>query len=311
MRYIQIFLLVLIIIGIGLLFSQSYWVPRLVNYILGAENNQSMVVSDYKNIEYVIDGSRVKLVDGISEKPQALGSASKIVTRYFGNEVKKDLDGDGINDVVFLLTQQRGGSGTFFYVVGALNKGTEYVGSEGLYLGDRIAPQTTESGKGRTIVVNYADRKPGESFSTDPSLGKSLILLLDIKTMQFGEVVKDFEGEADPSRMTLNMKTWNWVRAEYSDGTIITPKVQDKFKLTFENGNRFSASTDCNGIGGEYTTRQSAISFTKMMSTLMYCEGSQEGDFSKILENTTSYHFTSKGELVLELKYDSGVVIFR
>ena len=30
-------------------------------------------------------------------------------------------------------------------------------------------------------------------------------------------VVKDFEGEADSAKMTLGMKTWNWVNTKYSD----------------------------------------------------------------------------------------------
>ena len=31
---VQVFLLVLIVIGVGLLITQSAWVPKLVNYIL-------------------------------------------------------------------------------------------------------------------------------------------------------------------------------------------------------------------------------------------------------------------------------------
>jgi hypothetical protein len=45
--------------------------------------------------------------------------------------------------------------------------------------------------------------------------------------------------------------------------------------------------------------------------TKMYCEGSQESVFTGLLENTHSYHFTSKGELIFNLKFDSGSVIFR
>ena len=48
-----------------------------------------------------------------------------------------------------------------------------------------------------------------------------------------------------------------------------------------------------------------------MMSTLMFCEGSQEEEFTHILTNTSGYLFTSRGELILELKFDSGTVTFR
>ncbi|MEI6304792.1 MAG: hypothetical protein WCP09_02110 [Candidatus Taylorbacteria bacterium] len=147
----------------------------------------------------MIDGRLIALKNGLSSISIASGSASKITTQYFGNEVTHDFDGDGRLDTAFILTQNTGGSGTFYYVVAALNKVNGYIGSHGLLLGDRIAPQTTEMSQNKNtpnvIVVNYADRKPGESFTTQPSQGKSLWLLLDPKIMQFGEVAQNFEGE--------------------------------------------------------------------------------------------------------------------
>jgi hypothetical protein len=84
------------------------------------QENQRFVAKDHKNAEYVIDGRSVKLEEGISEVISGPGSASKIITRYFGNEVYKDLNDDGREDIVFLLTQETGGSGIFFYVAAAL-----------------------------------------------------------------------------------------------------------------------------------------------------------------------------------------------
>ena len=84
--------------------------------------------TEYRNAEYMIEGQRIKLADGLAEAETSPGSASRIVTRYFGNELKTDLNDDGREDVVFLLTQQRGGSGTFFYAVAALNTEAGYRG---------------------------------------------------------------------------------------------------------------------------------------------------------------------------------------
>lgn len=289
----------------------------LLTYFAYNRNTKTVVqkTNDPKNISYRIVGENVKLENGKASSPAAPGSASQIVTEYFGNEVNYDFDKDGRIDTAFILTQNSGGSGVFYFLVYALNKEGGYVGSEGLYIGDRIAPQTTELSQDPTregmVIVNYADRNPGESFAVPPSLGKSLWAKLDLNTMQPGEVVQNFEGEADPKKMSLNMKTWTWVRTQMNDGAVVTPKASDKFKLTFKDDKTFSASTDCNGVGGEYGVKGNSITFTKMMSTLMYCEGSQEAVFSGYLENTTSFLFTSKGELVLELKYDSGSVIFK
>lgn len=260
------------------------------------EQKQPYAARDPKGAEYIIQGERVRLSGNV---------------RYFGNDLKTDLDGDGVEDVVFLITQEPGGSGTFYYVVAALNTKRGYVGSEALMLGDRIAPQTIEKGRGKIVVVNYADRALGEPFTTPPSVGKSIWLLLDPASMQFGEVAQDFEGEADPSRMTLGMKKWVWTSALYNDGREIIPKRAGAFTLVFGIGGRFSATTDCNHMGGNYVTNAKKISFSEMVSTEMYCEGSQESEFATLLENTQSYHFTSKGELILDLKFDSGSVIFR
>jgi hypothetical protein len=145
-------------------------------------------INDYKDAEYVIEGMPVKLSGGKAETEAAPGSASKIVTKYFGNSVATDLDGDSRDDVVFLITQNSGGSGTFYYAVAARNTPNGYVGSEAFLLGDRIAPQSSEVGEGRSVIVNYAVRAEGEPFTTQPSIGKSVQLILDTGTMKLREV---------------------------------------------------------------------------------------------------------------------------
>ena len=241
------------------------------------------------NATYKINGQNVLLKNGLSVTEVAPGSGSKIITRYFGNEVKHDFDGDGREDSAFLVTQETGGSGIFYYIVARLNTVHGYIGSEGVFLGDRISPQTTEMGKGNIVVVNYAERAKGESFSVQPSVGKSRWLLLDTKTMQFGEVAQNFEGEADPAQMTLEMKTWDWINTTYGDGTQIRPHSLKKFTLLFKKDSTFSLGTDCNRGGGEYVMNGSKISFEKMITTMMYCDGSQESDFTKMLCEVSSY----------------------
>ncbi len=137
---------------------------------------------DYKNATYLIEGFSVTLIDGFFEIEAAPGSDSKIITRYFGNEAIGDLNGDGRDDVAFLLTQTSGGSGTFFYVVAALRNASGFEGTNAAFLGDRIAPQTTKIEKG-IITVNYADRTPGEPFTTQPSLGVSRLFKIENNTL--------------------------------------------------------------------------------------------------------------------------------
>jgi hypothetical protein len=128
----------------------------------------------HKETTYLVDGEQVTL-------------------QYFGNKATYDFDGDGRLDTVAIFTQNTGGSGTFYYVAATLNTAQGYVGSQAFFLGDRIAPQTTEISQSPAapgvVIVNFADRKPSESFVTPPSVGKTVWLKFDIKAMKFEETM--------------------------------------------------------------------------------------------------------------------------
>ncbi len=152
---------------------------------------------DYKNATYTIEGKEVKLIDGVSETPATSDSASVVTTKYFGNELVADLDGDGREDVAFIVTQDSGGSGTFFYGVVALNTPQGYVGSEGYLLGDRIAPQNTNLSSDEihrhVVIFNYAERLPGEPMTARPSVAKSVYVKIDPDTMRWAIVLSPDE----------------------------------------------------------------------------------------------------------------------
>ncbi len=167
---------------------------------VGLFGKERSAVADYKNIAYKIEAVNVQLLNGAAETEAAPGSASKVETKYFGNDLVTDLNSDGRDDIVFLLTQSTGGSGVFYYVVAALNLESGYVGSDGYFLGDRIAPQTINVSPNprhvNVIVANYADRSPGEPMIDRPSIGKSAYLKLDPEHMMWAIVEPDFEGES-------------------------------------------------------------------------------------------------------------------
>ncbi len=158
-----------------------------------SDNVAIQEVQDYKNTSYVIDGEQVTLKNGFAEVEVAPGSASKKVTRYWGGDFHKDLNADGRQDVVFMVTQDSGGSGLFYYVVAAINYPEGYRGSASFFLGDRIAPKNIELGDEATILVNFAERNPGESFAVAPSSARSIWLYFDPGAMEFGEIAPDFD----------------------------------------------------------------------------------------------------------------------
>ncbi len=119
-----------------------------------------------KNSSYSIDEQKVSLHNGIYVTATTSSSTSKF--QYFGNELRVDLDEDNTEDSAFLLTSESSGTGRFYYVVVALNANDGYVGINGILIGDRIIPQSTEY-KNNEIVVTYLDRQQDEPMSKKPS----------------------------------------------------------------------------------------------------------------------------------------------
>lgn len=158
------------------------------------------IQTGHKNASYTIEGQSVTIVDGVSQIMVTPGSAVMVITEYFGNELRTDLDGDDDEDIVFLITQNPGGSGTFYYAVAALNTPAGYVGSDGFRLGDRIAPQSidesTQSNHKNVVVVNFADREAGDTMVVPPSVNKSVYLKMDTATRRWTMVEPNFEGDS-------------------------------------------------------------------------------------------------------------------
>lgn len=125
-----------------------------------------------KNTSYDIEGELISLQNGIASPLNSNASSTLKTVTYFGNELRVDVNQDGKEDTALLLTTTTSGTGTFYYLVVALNKDGGYVGTNGVFLGDRIAPQTTEF-RNNEIVVNYAERKPSEPMTARPSIGVS------------------------------------------------------------------------------------------------------------------------------------------
>ena len=166
--YVFIVVAVIACLAVGVYFVQRFRTARL-----SVSPSQSEEIAfDPLNATYLIDGTPVKLTDGKSEEAVAPGSAEMITTQIFGQPVYGDINGDGKNDAAIFLVQDGGGSGTFYYVVTALGSDHGAIGTNAIFLGDRVAPDTMQVANG-IITANYADRKTGDPMSTQPSIGVS------------------------------------------------------------------------------------------------------------------------------------------
>jgi len=119
------------------------------------------IAFDPLNATYVIENRPVALFEGKSSDGTAM---------VFGQPVTGDLNGDGKPDAALVLVTNPGGSGTFYYVVVAINATNGPQGTNGILLGDRIAPQDISIKDGE-VIVDYADRKPSDPMSAPPSIG--------------------------------------------------------------------------------------------------------------------------------------------
>jgi len=166
-------LVILVIIGIGAYFFMSQNTEETET---SQQPQTQEATFDGRNASFTVDDKSVTLANGVSETPIE-DSSAKITTRYFGNEARGDLNYDGKDDVSFLVTQDTGGSGTFYYAVVAYTTKSGYKTTNAFLVGDRIAPQTSRIPQGSyELQVNYATRKSGEPMTAQPSEGKTLLL---------------------------------------------------------------------------------------------------------------------------------------
>jgi hypothetical protein len=172
-KTVLICLVILVIIGIGIFFFTNQGTKK--DETIQQSQTQELTF-DGRNTSFTIDGKSITLINGISEMPIE-NSSAKITTRYFGDEATGDLNGDGFSDTAFLITQDKGGSGLFYYAVVAMRTANGYKTTNAFFIGDRIAPQSTYIPiNSQELQINYAERKSSESMTTQPSVGATLLL---------------------------------------------------------------------------------------------------------------------------------------
>jgi len=123
---------------------------------------------DAANTSYVIEKTSVTLANGRAEAPVAPGSAAKAVTTLTQKAVG-DIDGDGRDDVAVVLVHEPGGSGSFTYVAVVLNATIGAKATNTVLIGDRVSGQAVKL-DGKTLVIDYLDRRAGEAFTVAPSV---------------------------------------------------------------------------------------------------------------------------------------------
>jgi hypothetical protein len=123
------------------------------------------------NATFTFDDGSVTLSGGLGIKKDEGNEFSETV-EVLEEKALGDLNNDGRPDAVVLLSRSGGGSGVFIYAAAYISGPVNYKGTNAIFLGDRISPQTLGIANG-VATVNYLDRKPDEAFSAEPTVPQS------------------------------------------------------------------------------------------------------------------------------------------
>lgn len=116
--------------------------------------------------------------------------------------------------------------------------------------------------------------------------------------------------QVPPKTSDVVGQTWVWKHSIIGGDAISAPNHPEKFTVTFGTDGKVSGTTDCNSFGGEYQMGSDGIiSFGPFSSTLMFCEGSQEADFTGSLAQATRMTTDVDGNLVMILGETSNVMV--
>ncbi len=144
------------------------------------------------------------------------------------------------------------------------------------------------------LLSEDSDTDQMETVFADDNASSSLPVQIDLPTPK-------------PNTHSLSGSSWMWVGIiDSSSQVVFKPRRPEAYMLQFTE-NRLSSRTDCNTIGGNYEISGSNILIGEIMSTLMFCENSDEGTYSASLNNVVSFE-EKNGSLYLYTKDNSAMV---
>ncbi len=108
-----------------------------------------------------------KISEDVSESASVSNSifVPKPIEQYFGTEAYGDLNGDGKNDVAFIIPRNDGTNNTVYYVAAAMKSQNGHTGTNLLFLGSKVLPRklTIENS---VIIVDYNNDTDKTSTTT-------------------------------------------------------------------------------------------------------------------------------------------------
>lgn len=118
------------------------------------------------NATFIFNDGSITLTNGREEtvRNNLVEETTLLDDRAYG-----DLNNDGKEDVAVLIMRSGGTSGIFVYAAAYVSGPVGYKGTNALFLGDRISPQSISVSKG-VVTARYLDRDPDEPFAAEPTV---------------------------------------------------------------------------------------------------------------------------------------------
>ncbi|MDP2704786.1 MAG: hypothetical protein Q8O71_00055 [bacterium] len=165
---------VVLIIGAAALYYALWFYVVRINF--PTDDNRTSITNedgdlrpDPSNATFIFDDGVITLSQGRNERVITPGSDFTEETALLDKLAYGDINNDKKEDVAVLLTRYGGGSGTFIYLAVFVSGPVTYRGSNAIFLGDRISPQSI-SISNRVITLEYLDRKSDEPFAAEPTV---------------------------------------------------------------------------------------------------------------------------------------------
>jgi heat shock protein HslJ len=202
------------------------------------------------NGEYLGD----PFVEGGASRPHVL-----LISDFL---LRADLTGDGTEEVVVLLAESSGGSGTFDYISVMSRRGGEVVNIATAPLGDRV--QIRDSGiRDRTISIDVVQAGP-EDAACCPTSKATRTWKLD--NDELVELAVDLTGEVS----LLDLEGVEWVLRQLESADALPAEAE--ITLVFD-GDRVGGHSGCNRYMGSAIAGEGGaeLGFGPLAGTMMAC----------------------------------------
>ena len=112
---------------------------------------------------------------------------------------------------------------------------------------------------------------------------------------------------------TLQGVVWEWQGSQYNDDTKAVPEDPSRYTIQFADDGIANITADCNQVRAEYEANESdsTLAISPGASTKVACpEDSLDAEFMRDLEGAAIYFFDDAGDLLIDIKFDSGTMRF-